>query len=255
MAALIDDLHGVGRQPRHRAGHQIDDGRNLIFRKLAAIGQAQHDAGRRGDLIAHEDRFLALGQMDAHRLNPVDLLDREHQFMFAGRAQTLAFQSARGAHRQLVEAVIGGVGQGERAVLGHQHARLVDVALIHRQRAGAAVDAVMDVALVQRADHAGAFGIVKLGIEHALRRGGQRGPGHGGTAQHGHAGEPGQSLFHRPLCQETARAFHRRAARRIGECTDQRLRLRWNQRHTGIGRNGLSHGLDPQLHDVLIGGQ
>jgi hypothetical protein len=124
---LVDHLDGIDREFRHRSGHQVDDRRNLAGGQLPPLGEAHHDRGRRGRVVAHEHRFLGLGEVHAHGLDPVDLHDREFQLAFARGLQALAFHGAAGAHWQLVEHLLAGFGRGHGAVGGRDHARLVEV--------------------------------------------------------------------------------------------------------------------------------
>ena len=208
---LIGDAHRVRSHPLHRSGDQIDDRRHLLLRELAAIGQPQHHRGGRRDGVAHKHRFIALGDLHPHRLDAIDLLDRQHQFMLARRQQAFAFERAAGAHRQLVERIAAGVGAGQRPILCNQHPRLVEIAVIDGQRAAVGIDAVMDLALVERGDHTGALGIVELGVKQALRRRGEQVPAQRGATERGHADKPGQRSLYRGLGHEALQADQRRA--------------------------------------------
>ena len=187
----------------------------LALAELAPGSELEHDRGAGGEVVAHEDRFLAFRQMDPHRLDPVDLLDRQHQFVLARGAQAFALQRAAGAQRQTVERS-GGIGAGQRAILRHQHPRAVEIVLGDGQGAGRIVDLVGDPRLVEAGHHAGAFAVVQFGIEDALRGGAQHRPGQRDRAKRRSAEEPRQGALYERLARQRAQTLERgaRAQRR-----------------------------------------
>jgi hypothetical protein len=99
-----------------------------------------------------------------------------------------------------------------------QHPRAVEVVLADGQRAGCVVDGIGIAALSSAGDHAGAFAVVELGIERALRRGRDRAQASAAAAQRGNAEEPRQHPAAPAGCAaKTAQPRQRAAAGGIGQ--------------------------------------
>ena len=138
-------------------------------------------------------------------------------------------------------------GRSQRAIRGGEHAGAVIVALGDRQRAGGVIDAIGDRGLVERIGDAGALAVAELGIERALGRGGQAGPGDTGEPEGRHTEEQRHGAAHRGLTGKGAQPRHRAAAGRICERREDRRLRRGGER--------LGHLSNSHSHDVLIGGQ
>ena len=91
--------------------------------RLERAAHAQHDRGRRLDLVAREQRALRQHQMHARRLHPVDRLDGARKLALE-RAQVIDVLDERGRAEGvgLVEDLVADAAALGQAALGELHA-------------------------------------------------------------------------------------------------------------------------------------
>jgi len=139
-------------------------------------------------------------------MTDVDALDRAGEIELARRTDALALDRAAGAERQILDhfaAVLAAAGQ---ALTGEQHAGAVIIVFRHGDRAGAAVHRVGDAGGVERLDDRRLFLFGEAREQGAARRGAGNHPDDRGQAENGDEARERQTLGHRRLGEERARA-------------------------------------------------
>ena len=160
--ALVDDGDVGGRQLRHARRNQVRDAGDLPGIQCAAGVQVEHDRGSRLLLLAHENRRLGNGQMDAGRLYRTDRLDGARQLTLQAALVINLFGKLADAELLVFhqfEADHAAAGQTLRSQL---QAHLVNPFGRHQQGAGVTVT-VRDVLLFEHGGDRAAILFVQIG--------------------------------------------------------------------------------------------
>ena len=233
LAGLVDDRDALRLQAVHRRGDQVADRAHLL--RLERAAHAQHDRGRRLDLVAREQRALRQHQMHARRLHPVDRLDGARELAFE-RAQVIDVldEAGRAERVGLVEDLVADAAALGQAAFGELHAHAGHLVARHQHDGAVVLELVGDgLALEVLHDRGGILGReVGEHRRHLRRRDAQDDEGEDADQGHGDGGHGGKARraqrpdeFDEPLHRSCP--SHSDVARRDARPTRQVLPGSW----------------------------